>query len=150
MAMATAIAQNRAKELPVDDKGLAGRRELPSAGMVAGSVAFVLDNAQGQASLKNIFQAQYNFDGTQFPFFVMVAPPDEAAKAFTSFQTFCNRFGKAEILPDVNGGKLFRAQVFGKWKVIYFRNKELGGVFDAADADKARAFVEKYLQGEIK
>ena len=36
-------------------------------------------------------------------------------------------------MPDVNGGKIFRAQVFGKWKVIYQRDGELGGVFDAAD-----------------
>jgi len=150
MAMATALAQNRAKELPVDDNGLAGRRELPSAGMVAGSVGFILDNAQGQSSLKNVFQAKYNFEGAQFPFFVMVATPDEASKAFTSFQAFCSRFGKTELLPDVNGGKVFRAQLFGKWKVIYVRNKELGGVFDATDANKASDFVEKYLQGEIK
>ena len=53
-------------------------------------------------------------------------------------------------LPDVNGGKIFSAQVFGKWKVVYQREGELGGVFDAADEAKAQAFVEKYLRGEIK
>ena len=57
---------------------------------------------------------------------------------------------KVEALPDMNGGKIFSAQVFGKWKVVYQREGELGGVFDAVDADKARAFVEKYLRGEIK
>jgi predicted secreted protein len=41
-----------------------------------------------------------------------------------------------EALPDVNGGKIFRAQVFGKWKVVYQRDGELGGVFDAADAGR--------------
>jgi len=80
----------------------------------------------------------------------MVAAPDDAAKAWKSFQDFCARFGKTENLPDVNGGKVFSAQVFGKWKVVYQRAGELGGVFDAADETNAQAFVEKYLRGEIK
>jgi hypothetical protein len=150
LALTTAIAQNRAKELPADDGGLAGRRKLPVAGMIADSVAFVPENAQGQAAFKDVFQAKYNFDGAELPFFIMVAPPGDAAKAWKSFEDFCGRFGKAQPLPDVNGGKIFSAQVFGKWKVVYQRDGELGGVFDAADADKARAFVEKYLRGEIK
>ena len=150
LAMSTAIAKDRAKQLPVNDGGLAGRRELPAAGMISDSVGFVPENTQGQGSLKNVFQAKYNFNGAELPFFVMVASSDETAAAWKSFQAFCTRFGKVELLPDVNGGKLFRAQLFGKWKVVYLRNNQLGGVFDAADADKATTFVEKYLQGEIK
>jgi hypothetical protein len=53
-------------------------------------------------------------------------------------------------LPDANGATLFRAQVFGKWKIVFQRKGELGGVFDAEDAAKAQAFVEKYLRGEMK
>ena len=150
LAQAAALAQNRAKELPVDDNGLAGRRKLPAAGMIADSVAFVPENAQGQAALKDVYQAKYNFDGAELPFFIMVAPPGDAAKAWKSFEDFCGRFGKVQPLPDVNGAKIFSAQVFGKWKVVCQRDGELGGVFDAADAGKARAFVEKYLRGEMK
>lgn len=150
MAQARAIAENRVKELPADDRGLAGRRKLPAAGMIADSVSFVPENAQGQASFKEVFQARYNYDGAELPFFIMVATPDNAAKAWQSFQDFCARFGKAEVLPDLSGGKIFSAQVFGKWKVVYQRDGELGGVFDAADQARARAFVEKYLRGEIK
>jgi hypothetical protein len=150
LAAAKAIAQNRAKELPADDSGLAGRRKLPAAGMIADSVSFVPENAQGQAAFKDVFQAKYNFNGAELPYFIMVATPDDAAKAWQSFQDFCTRFGKAENLPGVNGGKIFSAQVFGKWKVVYQRAGELGGVFDAADETNAQAFVEKYLRGEIK
>ena len=150
LALTKAIAQNRAKQLPPDDSGLAGRRKLPAAGMIADSVAFVPQNAQGQAALKDVFQAKYNFDGAELPFFIMVAAPGDAAKAWQSFQDFCGRFGKAQPLPDINGGKIFSAQVFGKWKVVYQRDGELGGVFDAVDEGNARAFVEKYLRGEIK
>jgi hypothetical protein len=144
------IAQNRAQELPADDHGLAGRRKLPAAGLVADSVAFVSENAQGQASLKEVFQAKYQFNGAELPFFIMVASPEDAAKAWQSFQTFCGRFGKTEVLPDVNGGKIFSALVFGKTKIIYQREGELGGVFDAKDPGQARTFVEQYLRGEIK
>jgi len=150
LAEATAIAQNRAKELPVDDSGLAGRRKLPADGMIPSSVAFVSEDAQGQASLKNVFQAKYNFNGAELPFFIMVTTSADAAKAWKSFQDFCARFGKTQSLPDVNGAKIFSAQVFGKWKVVYLRDGELGGVFDATDEGKAQAFVEKYLRGEIK
>ncbi len=150
LAAAKGIAENRAKELPADDHGLAGRRKLPADGLIPDSVAFVPENAQGQAALKEVFQAKYKFNGAELPFFIMGAAPDDAAKAWKSFQDFCGKFGTTENLPDVNGGKIFRAQVFGKWKVIYQREGELGGTFDAADAEQARAFVEKYLRGEIK
>jgi len=150
LAAAKAIAQNRAQQLPADDSGLAGRRKLPAAGMIADSVSFVPENALGQAAFKEVFQAKYNFAGAELPFFIMVAQPDDAAKAWKSFQDFCARFGKVENLPDANGGKIFSAQVFGKWKVVYQREGELGGVFDATAETNAQAFVEKYLRGEIK
>ncbi len=111
LALAKAIAQNRAKELPADDHGLAGRRKLPADGLIADSVSYVPENAQGQAAFKDVFQAKYKFDGAELPFFIMVATPDDAAKAWKSFQDFCARFGKVENLPDVNGGKIFSAQV---------------------------------------
>jgi len=53
-------------------------------------------------------------------------------------------------LPDMNGAKVFAAQNFGTWKVIYQRDGELGGVYDAGDPDAARQFVENYLAGQIK
>jgi hypothetical protein len=150
LAKAKSIADIRAKDLPVDDKGLAGRKKLPADGMIADSVAYVPENAQGQSALKEVFQAKYKFDGAEIPFFVMVASADEAAKAWQSFQDFCGKFGTVEKLPNVGDAKLFRAQVFGKWKVVYQRDGELGGAFDAADGDQARAFIEKYLRGELK
>ena len=150
LALTKSIAENRAKELPTDDHGLAGRRKLPADGMIADSVSFVLENAQGQADFKEVFQAKYKFNGAELPFFIMVATPDDAAKAWQSFQDFCGKFGTVENLSDASGAKIFRAQVFSKWKVVYQRDGELGGAFDADDGDKARAFIEKYLRGEIK
>ncbi|MGA2246090.1 MAG: DUF6599 family protein [Verrucomicrobiota bacterium] len=150
LVLAKAIAQDRARAIPENDSGLAGRRKLPADGLIADSVSFVPENAQGQAALKNVFQARYKFAGAELPFFVMVSTPDDAAGAWKSFQDFCVRFGKAEPLPDLDGGKLFRAQLFGKWKVVYQRAGEVGGTFDAADAGQAQAFVEKYLRGELK
>jgi hypothetical protein len=40
--------------------------------------------------------------------------------------------------------------VFGKWKVVYLRDGELGGVFDAADVGPARDFIGQYLNGKLK
>ena len=150
LALALALAENRAKEIPADDRGLAGRRKLPAEGLIAESVAFVPENAQGQAALKDVFQARYKFDGVELPFFVMVASPADTAAAWQNFQDFCAKFGQAENLPDVNGAKIFRARLFGKWKIVYQRNGELGGAYDAGDADHARTFIEKYLRGDLK
>jgi predicted secreted protein len=50
----------------------------------------------------------------------------------------------------VKGAKIFKAESFGTWKIVYQRGGEVGGVFDAGDAAKARKFVEQYLEGKIQ
>ena len=151
MELAKAIAEDRAKALPADDAGLDARRRLPVTGLDPASVQFVQENAQGQAFLKNVFQASYDFAGKKLPFFVMVAPAADSAAAWKSYFDFAGQFGgKVTALPDMNGAKVFAAQNFGSWKVIYQRDGELGGVFDAADGDQAREFVKKYLEEQIK
>ena len=151
LGLAKAIAEDRAKNLPDDSSGLDARRRLPVTGLDPASVQFVQENAQGQAFLKNVFQANYDFAGKKLPFFLMVATPADAAAAWKSYLDFAGQFGgKVTALPDVNGAKIFAAQNFGSFKVIYQRDGEIGGVVDAADGDQARQFVEKYLEGQIK
>jgi hypothetical protein len=151
LGLAKAIAEDRAKNLPDDDTGLDARRRLPVTGLDPASVQFVQENAQGQAFLKNVFQANYDFAGKKLPFFLMVATPADAAAAWKSYLDFAGQFGsKVTALPDVNGAKVFAAQNFGSFKVIYQRDGEIGGVVDADDGDQARQFVEKYLEGQIK
>jgi hypothetical protein len=151
LAAAKALAVDRAKSIPVNNTGLDARRRLPSAGLIPESVTFVQDNAQGQQFLKNVFQGAYQFEGAKLSFFLMVAPPPETADAWKSYLAFSGKFGgKASELPEVKGAKIFQAENFGKCKVIYQRAGELGGVTDAQDAEKARKFVEEYLQGHIQ
>ncbi len=151
MALARALAQDRARALPADDAGLAARRRLPAAGLIAESVSFVPENALGQAALKNVFQAAYRFEGAKVQLFLMVGEPAEAEATWKTFRGFCGRFGgKVTALPPVNGADCFLAQGFGTWKAVYRRGAEVGGVYDATDADLARRFVEKYLRGEIR
>ena len=151
LGLAKAIAEDRAKNLPDDDTGLDARRRLPVTGLDPASVQFVQENAQGQVFLKNVFQANYDFAGKKLPFFLMVATPADAAAAWKSYLDFAGQFGsKVTALPDVNGAKVFAAQNFGSFKVIYQRDGEIGGVVDADDGDQARQFVEKYLEGQIK
>jgi hypothetical protein len=151
LELAKAIAQNRAQNLPANNAGLDARRRLPTAGLDAASVQFVQENAQGQAFLKNVFQANYDFAGKKLPFFVMVTSAADAAAAWKSYLDFAGQFGgRVTLLPDIHGAKIFSAQSFGSWKVIYQRDGELGGVVDVADPDTARQFIEKYLAGQIK
>lgn len=150
LTIARAIAENRAKALPVDDAGLAARRKLPAEGMLADSVTFVPENALGQAFLNNVFQATYDFSGQKVTFFLMTTTPDAAATAWKSFLTFSGKYGgTASELPAADGVKIFEAKNFDKWKVVYQREGEIGGVIDASDTGVARQFVENYLQGRM-
>ena len=117
LALAKAIALDRAKELPADDTGLAGRRKLPAEGMIADSVSFVPENAQGQAALKQVFQARYKFNGAEVPFFVMVSSPEEAAGAWKSFEDFCGRFGRRRRCRTSTAASCFapRCSANGRW-----------------------------------
>jgi len=151
MALAKALAMDRAKNLKADDTGLDGRRRLPSTGLDPATVQFVQENAQGQDFLKNVFQAIYDYKGKKLPFFIMVTKPEDAAAAFKSFQEFCGKFGgTTKSLPDVNGAKIFTAENFGTFKIVFQREGQIGGVFDADDIDKGRQFVEQYLRGELQ
>lgn len=151
LELAKSIAEDRAKNLPADNTGLDARRRLPATGLDLASVQFVQENAQGQAFLKNVFQASYDFAGKKLPFFLMRTSAADAAAAWKSYQDFAGQFGgQVTPLPDINGAKVFAAQNFGTWKVIFQRDGELGGVVDAGDEDAARQFVEKYLAGQIK
>ena len=151
VAIAKAVAQDRAKALPVDNAGLDARRRLPATGLDPASVQFTGENAMGQEFLKNVFQATYAFGGKKLPFFVMAATPEEAAAAWQSFFEFSGKFGgKVTALPDVNGAKVFQAESFGTFKVIYQKDGAVGGVFDADDGGAAREFVEQYLTGKIQ
>ena len=149
MQIAEAVAENRARVLPADDSGLDGRRALPSAGLVPGSITFVQDNAQGQDFLKNVFQGTYDFEGKKLSYFVMASTPEEAASAWNAYLGFCGKFGgKANALSDINGAKVFQASNFGTFKVIFQRGNEIGGVVDATEAGPALDFVTHYLQGQ--
>lgn len=151
IAIAKAVALDRAKAIPADNAGLDARRRLPATGLDPKSVEFEAENALGQEFLKNVFTGKYDFAGQKISFFIMVASPDEAAAAWKSFQEFSGKFGsKATPLPDVNGAKIFLAENAGSTRVIFQRDGELGGVFDSDDTTKAREFVEKYLSGGIQ
>jgi hypothetical protein len=150
VALAMAVARERAKALPVDNVGLDARRRLPSTGLDPASVTFIQDSAQGQSFLKDVFQANYDFGGKKLAYFVMLTTPQQAAAAWKDYADFAGRLGgKMTPLPDVQGAKLFSAENFGTWKVIYQREGELGGVVDANDPAKARQFVEQYLEGKL-
>ncbi len=151
LKLARSVSEHLAKSIPVDDTGLNARRRLPAQGIAPDSIAFTQDNAQGQSFLKDVFQANYAFDGKKYTFFLMVTTPEAAAKAWADYLAFSSRYGgKAEPLPDIAGAKVFQAQNFGKWKVVYQRGEELGGVIDAQDPVAARAFLDKVLDGTLR
>lgn len=151
LALAKSVAEQISKSIPANDQGLGARRSLPVQGMINESVLYTQDNAQGQAFLKEVFQADYAFEGKTITFFLMASTPEEAAKAWGAYLAFSSRYGgKAEAIPDIAGAKVFQSVNFGKWKLIYQRGGEVGGVIDAQDPVAARAFLEKVLSGSLR
>ncbi len=151
LTLATSVARQVAQIIPANDTGLEARRRLPAQGIVLGSISYIQDNAQGQAFFKNVFQADYTFEGKKISFFLMVTTSEAAANAWSAYLEFSGRYGgRAEILPDVAGAKVFQAKNFGKWKVIYQRKGEIGGVIDAEDPVVARAFLGKMLGESLR
>ena len=151
LALAKSVAEQISKSIPTDDQGLGARRNLPTQGMINESVLYTQDNAQGQSFLKEVFQANYDFEGKTITFFLMAATPEEAAKAWEAYLAFSSRYGgKAEAIPDMAGAKVFQSVNFGKWKFIYQRGGDVGGVIDAQDPVAARAFLEKVLEGKLR
>ena len=115
IAVATAIAQNRAKALPVDDtrtrrppRTARRRNDRRQRRLCAGK-------RQGQSTFKNVFQAKYNFDGAELPFFIMVVHDGRRRQGMDVVPRILRPFGKAEALPDVNGGENFPGADF--WQV---------------------------------
>lgn len=151
LAVAKSVAEQISQSLPADEQGLGARRSLPAQGMVSESVLYTQDNAQGQAFLKEVFQADYDFEGKKLAFFIMVSAPEDAAKAWEAYLAFSGRYGgKAEAMSDIAGAKVFQAVNYGKWKFIYQRGGEVGGVIDAEDPVAAREFLKKVLEGELR
>ena len=149
LALAKSLAGQLAKSIPADDSGLGARRNLPAKDMK--SVSYTQDNAQGQAFLTEVFEADYEFDGKKITFFLMLTTPEAAAKAWESYLAFSGRYGgKAEVLPEFSGAKIFHATNFGKSKIIYQRGGELGGVINAQDPVAARAFLDNVLEGKLR
>jgi hypothetical protein len=78
----------------------------------------------------------------------MVSTPEEVAAAWKANQEFAGKIGgKVTVLPDINGAKVFQAETFGTWNVIYLRDREIGGVYEADDVQKAREFLQKQIGG---
>ncbi len=151
VALAKSLSSRIAASIAVNDTGLAARRKLPAKGLVPGSLTYTRENAHGQAFLRDVFQADYEFEGARISFFIMIATPEAADKAWESYREFSGRHGgKSETLPEIARAKVFLATNFGKAKLIYRREGELGGVVDAQNPELARTFLNKALDGTLR
>lgn len=151
LALAKSAAETISKSIPADDSGLGARRKLPAQGMIPGSIAYTQDNAQGQAFLKEVFQADYDFEGKKITFFFMVTTPEEAAKAWDSYLAFSSRYGgKAEPIDGIAGAKVFQAQEFRQIEIGLSARWRVGRGHRRARSVAARAFLEKVLEGKLR
>ncbi len=146
------IARALAAAIPADDAGLDAARLLPAAGQDPATLTYTAENAQGQAFLRNVFEAQYDFEGTRLPFFVMAADDEAAARdAYDQYLAFARQLGR--VLAEREGpgaARVFEADLFGSTKILWQRGSHLGGVAETAAPAAARKMVDAYLEGGLK
>ena len=145
LAKAEAIARELIGRIPADSAGLEGRLALPEAGQVPGTIGFDLHNAQGQSFLSHVFSSDYTAEGKTLRFFIAVEADEAAARdVLKQYRDFCEQFGKVEKV-DAAGADMFKAEIFGTWKIIYQRGADVGGVIDTDSPDIAIRFVQGLL-----
>lgn len=145
LAVAEAVAREFVGSIDADSAGLEGRLRLPVAGQVPGTVGFELRNAQGQSFLSNVFSADYTAEGATLRFFIAVQPDEAAAESvFAQYREFCEMFGEVAV-EESGDAQILKAEMFGTWKIIYWRGVEVGGVIDTETPDIAHRFIDGLL-----
>ncbi len=146
MDVAQSYASYLAERLPADNAGLEARFSLPSYGQVPGSVAFVAQNAYGQALLKNVFQANYQFEGAALNYFAMqAADPQAGEAAWQALYDFNVKFGELEPVYERAGAQIFAAENFGEYTVVAQRGSLVCGIMSAGDLAQAKQFLAHVL-----
>ena len=142
------LARSLAAAYPDNDAGLAGRRALPEDGKIPNSDRYVASNALSTSFLEHVFFADYMVGDAKIAFFITEA--DDAATAavlLDRYRDFLNQYGAAMgDIREINDTRMFEAESYDQWDVIFQRGKMLGGVTQADDADAAHKFVERYLK----
>jgi len=150
MDVAATYAGYLAERLPADDSGMEARLSLPSYGQVPGSVAFVAQNAYGQELLKEVFQAKYQFEGTELSYFAMQAADDaKAGEVWQALLDFNAKFGEVQPSYEVGGATVFEAENFGEYTVVAQQDGLVSGIVNAADLANAKQFMEHAIQGSF-
>ncbi len=142
------LARELAGRLPADDQAEAGP-PLPTAGQLPNTIQYFPTDAHGLDFMKDVHEADYLRGKATLRFFMM-KPADEAAArdAYDRYLEFCRQFGTVAAERKLAGARLFEADNFGFWKIVYQRGAEVGGVNDAEDRAAAVAMVEEYLGGQ--
>ncbi len=132
--------------LPADTSGMEGRSFLPEEGQITGSLTYINDNAYGQASLSEVFEARYNIDGKELTYFVKSASDATVATSvWTEVKNFYDNYGSQQESMEMEGTRLFSADMFGQWAAIYVKDNRVAGVVNAPDRQSALEFVQSQL-----
>ena len=140
------VAQEVASQLPADEQGLEAKEGLSLEGIRAGTMTYISENAYGQESLRGVFEAEVEREGTALRVFVMrTDSPEAAAEAWEAVRGFYQRFGRV-LKTDgepASGSAWFVGESFGQTAGVYLKGKRVGGSIDAGGVETAENLLRE-------
>jgi len=150
MESARTYASALAAELPKNISGLEARMRLPVTGQISGTLTYLQSNAYGHASLKNVFEAKYWYEGLSLTYFAKQAESvAEARVIWDELSGFYGKYGEIKSRREIAGAEVLEADNFGQTTLIAIRKKVISGVINAEQVAPARSFLEAVLQDAL-
>ncbi len=135
-----------AAAIPTDDTGVGAAAMLPSENQISGSMSYIQAYAYGLEQLNDVFEARYQIDELEFPFFGMKSDSDTLASAFEGVTAFFTDYGTVLETNEFFGAKLLVAESFGQFSIVFLTADAIGGVMNADELDAPKLYVETYLK----
>ena len=146
MNAAEQFSKELASNIPLDDAGVGAAAMLPLENQVPGSVSYIQEYAYGLEQLNDVFEARYEVDGVEFPFFGMAAEGDQLREAFEAVVSYFTDYGELLEHYEVNGYTVIVGDIFGQLSVVFLTDEAIGGVMNADSLEVPQSFVERTLE----
>ena len=146
MDAAAQFSHELAGSIPVDDSGVGAVSMLPAEFQISGSTSYIQEYAYGLEQLNDVFEARYEVDGLEFPFFGMASDTESLESAFESVKAYFSDYGQIIESFEVNGYPVVVGEIFGQYSVVFLSDQAIGGVMNADALEVPKAFVVKTLE----
>ncbi len=145
IAAADRLSRELAALIPVDDTGIGAAAMLPSQHQIPGSLSYLQEYAYGIEQLRDVFEARYAVDDTEFTFFGMKAQRSAVEAAFAGVRAYFSDYGTLLEEFEINSASVIIGECFEQYSVVFLQNDAIGGVMNADSLETPKQFVQTLL-----